>query len=133
MHNILFLHCYCFFGAGGTTPAMVAPKFWEPAARKLSARAEINVNHQKLAISYQRDPEMKTLTTFKWSNPIAVSNYFGSWLVFKQVSDTTKLRDRRRHFESKNPMHVKCLYFQIFSYRLPPPPPFTNVKLFYIP
>ena len=56
--------------AGGTTlatPAMAAPKFWEPAARKLSARAEINVSHQKLTISYQRDTEMKTLTTSNYS------------------------------------------------------------------
>ena len=53
--------------AGGTapaTPAMAGPKFCE-SARKLSARAKINVSHQELTISYQRDLELKTLTILK--------------------------------------------------------------------
>ena len=64
--------------AGGTapaTPAMAGPKFCEPA-RKLSARAKINVSRQELTISCQRDHELKALTAFKWSNPIAVSNHY---------------------------------------------------------
>ena len=66
--------------AGGTapaTPAMAGPKFCEPA-RKLSARAKINVSRQEPTISCQRDHELKALTAFKWINPIAVSNHFGN-------------------------------------------------------
>ena len=67
------------YRAGGTAPAtlaMAGPKFCEPA-RKLSARAKINISHQELTISYQRDLALKTPITFKWSNPIAVSNHLG--------------------------------------------------------
>ena len=79
--------------AGGTAPAtppMAGPKFCEPV-RKLSARAKINVSvvsHQEITISYQRDLELKTLTVFKWSNSIAVSNHFGNWLIFKRAAST---------------------------------------------
>ena len=74
-------------GTAQATPAMAGPKFCE-SARKLSARAKINVSHQELTISYQRDLELKTLTILKWSNPIAVSNHFGNWLIFKRAVGT---------------------------------------------
>ena len=95
--NIIF---YSVSRAGGTapaTPAMAGPKFCE-SARKLSARAKYNVSHQELTISYQRDLKLKTLTILKWINPIAVSNHFRNWLIFKRAAGTTKLRGRLRHF-----------------------------------
>ena len=80
MVKICPMHVAIQHRAGGTapaTPAMAGPKFCEPA-RKLSARAKINVSRQELTISCQRDHELKALTAFKWINSIAVSNHFGN-------------------------------------------------------
>ena len=78
----LYAVCVCG-GGGGGEPLRPWPdqSFVSQLENCQLEQKLLNVSHQELTISYQRDLELKTLTTFKWSNPIAVSNHFGNWLT----------------------------------------------------